>query len=406
MDRAVGWRFRTYPLVVLAALGLAVVATVVAAPDDAALSGTIGGDLPEFVGAGRIVAAGDGVELYEPARQVAAQASLWPPGEGGGILFAYPAALAAPYAAADGLDYRLVYLLHTGAMLLALVGAVRLLVGRLPLLSGPGVVPLALAASLTFLPMFIGVFNGQTTALPLLLLVGTWVALCDGRDLVAGAVAGLLLLKPQYGLVVIGLLVVSRRPRAVAAAAASAALLWAVSALVAGPGWTGRWWALVRSLSDIDDGANLANEVSPVGLAELVWGQGSATALAVGLAVSGAVALALLAGLRRLPLDDPRVPALVLPSLLLVAPHALYYDVGLLLVSLVALLPTVAPDRRVLVAALWWAAGLAHLLAPTLGVEPLAVLVALTWLWALRATWSASTPRPAGRVRAGPTLAG
>lgn len=393
VDRA-GWRLRTYPRVVLLALGLAVLVVVAGADGDAALTGTIGGDLPEFVGAGRIVAEGDGIQLYDPERQIAAQAGLWPEGEGSAILFAYPAALAGPYAALDALDYRLVYLVHTAAMLAALVVAARLLVDRLPLLAGRSWIPLGLAFSLTFLPMFIGVFNGQTTALVLVLLVATWAALQDGRELLAGVAAGLLLLKPQYGVVIIGLLVLARCWRAVAGAAIAGVGLWAASAVLAGPGWVGRWWDLVRGLSDIDGGANLGNEVSPLGLAELVWGQGSTTATIVGLGLSAVVAVALVASLRGLDLVDPRVPALVLPSLLLIAPHALYYDAGVLVVALAAVLPTIDPSRRAAVAALWWAFGFTHLAAGAVGVEPVALLVVATWAWALRSRW-----------RPGPSLA-
>lgn len=376
MDRA-----RTYPFAALGALLLAVLLVVLTTQDAATLTGRLGGDLPEFIGAGRILADGDGAELYDPNRQLEAQGGLWPEGETGGILFPYPAIVAAPYAAVADLDHRVVYLLHTAAMVACAVASVRLLVCRIPVLTRERV-PAALAVALTFLPMFIGVFNGQTTALILVLTLLVWVGLVDGRDGLAGLAAGLLLIKPQYGAVLVGLLVLGRRWRAVAAAAGAGAAVWVGSALVAGPGWANRWIELVTSLSDIDQGSNLSNEVSPLGWAELALGQGSTTATVVGLAASAGVALALVLGLRGVPVESPLVPALVLPSLLLIAPHALYYDVGLLLVALAALLPTVATRWRPHVVALWWVAGLGHLASDGLGVEPVGLLVLATWAWA------------------------
>ncbi len=397
MTSTASWRFRTYPLVVLAGVALA----VVLATSSGTPSGRLGGDLPEFLGAGRIVADGDGIDLYEPDRQIDAQDQLGADA-GGAILFAYPAVLAAPYALLDTVSYHTAYLIHTAVMVLALLATVRLLAGRLPLLTGRDWMPFALAGSITFLPMFIGTFNGQNTPLVLLALAAVWVSLVDDHQVIAGCVTGLVLMKPQYGVVVFALLVLGRRWRAVTAAVVGAAAVWIGSALVAGVGWVPRWLDLVTSLSDVDRGANLSNEVSWWGLAEAVLGRGStiAAVLAVlGIAITGAVLVAVLAGHR---IDDPVVPALVLPSLLLMAPHALYYDAGLLVVALVALLPSVPPSRRAFVLTAWWAAGLTHTAARTLGIDPVAAVVIGTWLWAIARAGGLSGGRAPGRARTHP----
>jgi hypothetical protein len=376
-------RWRVYPAVVLATL-LAVVVVMALGSDGAAIeSGRLGGDLPEFVGAGRIVADGDAADLYDPARQIEAQAGLFGDEEGGAILFAYPALFAWPYALVAGWSFSSIYLLHTAVMVTAVVLAALLLVDRLPLTKGRSWIPMGLAAAFTFLPMFIGVFNGQTTGLVLLALVVVWVLCRDEHDVAAGVVAGLLLLKPQYGLAVIGLLLLARRWRAVGGAAAGGLVVLGGSTLVAGSGWVASWLDLVRSLSDIDQGANLPNEVSWLGLSEAVLGQGSTVALVLGVALSAGTLAVTLVHLRGRELSDPVVPALVMPLLLLVAPHSLYYDAGLLLVALAALLPSVPAERRLVVALGWWAFGFTHVLASDLGIEPVALLVVGTWMWAL-----------------------
>jgi Glycosyltransferase family 87 len=389
-------RWRIYPLVVLATLLVVVVVVALGSDGSAIESGRLGGDLPEFVGAGRIVADGDAADLYEPARQLEAQEGLFGDETGSGILFAYPALLALPYALVSTWSFSAIYLLHTAVMVLSLVVVARLLIDRFDLTRGRAWIPFGLAVSLTFHPMFIGVFNGQTTALVLLGLVAVWVLCSDGRDLGGGVVAGLLLLKPQYGLLVIGLLFLGRRWRALAGAGLGGLVVLVGSTLVAGWGWFASWWELVRSLSEIDEGSNLSNEVSWLGLSEAVFGQGSAVALALGAALSlGTLALAVVR-LRGVSITDARVPALALPTLLLVAPHSLFYDAGILVVALVALLPRVPPERRVLVAVVWWAMGFTHVLSGGLGIEPVAILVVGTWIWAAT---------PVRRTEATPSLA-
>src|SRR5690606_10563294 len=124
------------------------------------------------------------------------------------------ALLALPYALMASWSFVATYLVHTAAAVVAVVVAARLLVDRTPLTAGRAWLPLGLAVSLTFVPMFIGVFNGQLTGFVLLGLVAAWTLAADDRDAAAGFVAGLLLLKPQYGGLVALLLVVAGRWRA------------------------------------------------------------------------------------------------------------------------------------------------------------------------------------------------
>jgi len=372
-------------MAIIAAVLLAIVIATVSARGADSISGQLGGDFGEFYGAGRIVAAGDGQHLYDPSRQAAAQADLLAADEPpGGVLFAYPAVVAAPYAALSHLDYRLAYLLNTVAMLGAFALALRLLRPRLALLQTARHRPAAAAFALTFLPLFVGLTGGQNTGLTLLALAVIWWGLDTGRPEWAGLAAGLLLIKPQYALTIIGLLGLTRRWRAVGAAIVGGAVVWIGSALVFGPGWLAKWFHLATSIGTIDKGANLPNEVSWLGLAQVAFGRDSHLAVLLGLGAAGLTGLILLWCLHHRPRVDALSVAVVLPSLLLIAPHALYYDAGLLVVSLGALVLTLPARRRLLVLALWWLAGLGHLVASTWGVDPVAGIVIATWLWAVR----------------------
>lgn len=395
-------RWTLYPAAVISAVLLAIVIVTVTAQGADSVSGDLGGDFPEFYGAGRIVADGDARHLYEPARQLQAQADLVPEDENGqGILFAYPAAVAAPYAALARLDYRAAYLINTTAMLAAFVVALLLLRPRLSALRDRRFQLAAAAFGLTYLPMFVGLTGGQNTGLTLLAISVVWWGLQADRPRWAGLAAGLLLVKPQLAVPIIGLLVLGRCWRAVEGAVAGAAVVWVASAVVAGPGWISKWFDLATSIEDVDQGANLPNEVSALGVAQALLGRESSVAVIVGVATAAIVAAVLVACLRRRRSVDDLLVALVVPSLLLIAPHALYYDAGLLLISIGALVPRLPPQWRLPVLLAWWLAGLAHLAAARLGVDPLALLVVATWLWAVRETLLTEEPsaRDAGDGR-------
>ncbi len=382
------WRWRTYPLAVLGAVLASLILVVISSGGRDSLTGGLGGDFVEFYAAGEIVLDGDGTELHDLDRQVEAQAPHWDE-PGSVILFAYPPAVAALYVPLALVDFRLAYLIHTLAMVAALAGALVLLRGLVPLLDDPRIRLAALAASITFLPMFFGVALGQNTALVLLGGVATWWGLHHRRDLIAGLALGLLVLKPQYGVPILGLVVLARRWGAVAVAVATTVGLWIISAIISGVGWTGPWIDLVRSLSEVDQGVNLHNEVSWLGLAEVAFGAGSGVALAIWVVLGGLTVAGLLWRLWQRPVLDHLTVALVIPTVLLVAPHALYYDAGLLLVSVGALVTTLDQRHRAPVLALWWLAGLGHIAASSLGVQPVALLVIATWGWAWVATRAA-----------------
>lgn len=396
-------RWVQYPAALILAVLVAVVFATLSAEGSSGVRGRLGGDFVEFHSAGSIVADGDSRELYDPARQEAAQRGLFGDGDtGGGILFAYPAILAAPYAALQTLGYQAAYLSHTTAMLGAAALALWLLRVRLRILGDRRHRLAAAAFALTFFPMFVGITGGQTTALTLLVIAAVWRGLDTDHDALAGLAAGLLMIKPQYGAVVLGLLVLDRRWRTLPGAIGGIALVWVGSALVAGVGWTGRWLDLARSIAEIDGGSNLANEVSWLGLAQSLFGRTAPPATAVGTGLTVVTVLVVGWCLLRRPHLDGLTVAVIVPTMLLIAPHALFYDAGLLLLPLGVLAMTLPFRRRVDVLAVCWLAGLGHVFADRLGTEPVALLVIATWLWAVTTIRSDIRSQPSTRPPATP----
>jgi len=371
----VGGRADRLAKAVLVALALAFVMAVVdgagLGSDGAAGGARLGGDYPAFHAAGSIVLDGDHAELYDAARQQAAQAEL---GVDGYLAFAYPPHVAWLYAPLAALGFRGGYVVHTLLMLAALVTAIRLVTPLVPALAGRAGPATALA--LTFYPVLRAVGGGQNTALTILVFAVVWRALADDRDLLAGVAVGLLLYRPQYALPLVGLMLLDRRWRGVGAAAAVGAVTWAATAFVLGPRWLTEWLDAVVPFVERDAEVNSANSISFIGWFDALTG-GSRPAIVLGAVLAVLVVVVLMrlwAGSDSAMLPYRMGAAAI--GVLLISPHTMFYDAGLLVIAAAAALAL--PLDRVRTTAsvlLVWLAGFGHLAADALGATPLAVVV-------------------------------
>lgn len=265
------------------------------------------------------------------------------------------------------------WLTVTGA---AYAAAVRAWLGRLPwwaFVGSPGV--------------FLAVTHGQTAFLIAALLGGgTW--LLRDRPGWAGALFGLAVIKPQFGLLVPLVLVLTGQWRAVAVAAATALALALVTTLAFGPEvWRG-WLALSPAATRaMEAGAiGYAKMQSPFAAARLVG-----LPLAGAYAIQAAAALVVAAVVARIAWRkdfDLGLGALMLTGALLVTPFVLDYDLVLLAFPL-AFLATrrvLLPWERLVGAAAFVVPAFARSLAQATGI-PLTpfVLAALFGLLARRA---------------------
>ena len=363
----------------LIAVALAVGLVVATADGPDAISGGLGGDFASFYAAGDIVLDDPGLDperFYEPERQFDAQEPVRPSDAEGHLYFAYPAFFAAPFVPLAALDFRLAYLVNVLLMTAALAAALALLRPCSRVVREHGVE--VFAASLTFYPMFRGITGGQNTALSVLLFAVVWRSLHDGKEVPAGLAAGLLLFKPPLALPVIGGLLLARRYQAVAASVATTVALYAIGVVLTGPGWPSAWIDAVRYLDEVDTPFNVQNFVSIPGAAEAIFGIDSVAAAVVGYGLA-LVAAAVVAWVWFRRLADPAVlVALAATGALVISPHALYYDAGILVIAGIVLVDRRVVDARWLV--LLWAFGLSHLLADALGFSPLVVVAAGVFL--------------------------
>lgn len=369
---------RRVAIAVLAAVGLALVVQVVTADGPAAISGGVGGDYPSFYAAGDVALDDPGlgpVDLYDPATQFAAQEPVLAPDRDGNLYFAYPAFFVAPYMPLAALGFGASYLVHTVLMAGALIAVLVAIRPIAVLVRTHGLE--VLAVSLTFFPLFRGITGGQNTALSLLLIAVIWRSLHDGREVPAGIAAALLLFKPPLALPFLGALVLARRWRAVAASVATAVALYGIGALVTGPSWPSAWLDAVRYLDRVDTPFNVQNFVSVPGAAEAVFDIDSPAATILGFGLAAVAVLIVSWAWWREVGDLASRIALTTAGALVISPHALYYDAGLLVLVAIVLVER-QPELRRWVPVLW-AAGLTHLAADALGVSPLVVLVVLAF---------------------------
>lgn len=390
------WRLRVYPAALLATLAAALLlATFIW--DEADPTSRLGGDYPSFYAAGAIAAAGDWDELYSDGRQQSEQAGLIDD-EGGFLYFSYPPFVAATYAPLSVLPYRWSFLLHTVLMGLALLGAIKLL---WPWLADRGwPVPAVYAGALAFYPLLRAVPGGQNTSLSLLLMAAAVRLDRDDRPVLAGLALAALLFKPQFGVVLVPLMMVARRWRMIGGWVAGAAGLYVLSAILMGGSWVSDWWSQASAFRDINVAANGFNFISLPGFAVNLLGVDSAAASIIGYGLAAVVGLAVAIYWWRMPDSEPLSRfALAAGAVVVVAPQTLFYDAGLLLIGVLVLFPFFAGRSAAFLGgaiALSWL----QVASNRLGWSPLGPLAWVFMgllLWALMARSRVALPHADGR---------
>lgn len=198
-----------------------------------------------------------------------------------------------------------------------------------------------LISSLLFIPVFFGVLGGQNSALSLLLFVGGARCLASRsttQHFLGGALFGLWLFKPQFGLIAGLYLLVTRRWTAAAGFGAVAGLYWLAAAFYLGPNWIALW-------------SDAAAEFAPINLQINGHQMTSVTALFYSLTKLGllptsfwlplATATSLL--IAAIFFVQARCSIWALPALIvLISPQTLFYDLAL---CLAAMLPFISLDN-------------------------------------------------------------
>ena len=187
-----------------------------------------------------------------------------------------------------------------------------------------------LLVAIAFPAVFINLGHGQNGFLTVALF-GSALALLDRRPLIAGMMIGLLIYKPQFGLMIPLVLIATGRWRVVAAAAATVAALLAVTLLALGPAV---WPAFLDSMTItrvilLEQGDIGWFKIQSVFAWVRLWGGPIALAYFIQTIVTLSVAAALIWFWRSRSHYPLKTSALLIGSLL-ATPFCLDYDLMLL----------------------------------------------------------------------------
>jgi len=189
---------------------------------------------------------------------------------------------------------------------------------------------LAMLATIGAPAAFLNVLTGQNGYFTAVLL-GAGLLSLERRPLVTGVLFGLLAYKPHLGLLLPVALVAGRQWRAIAAAAATVAVLVAASAAVLG---LDAWWGFVAEMGFqrlvLELGQASWHRMPTVYVAMRTLGAGSSSAYAVQI-VSAAAAMAIVALVWRANCSLGLKAATLLVAIFVATPYALDYDMIVLI---------------------------------------------------------------------------
>lgn len=290
----------------------------------------LGTDFVSFWSASRLALEGTPTLAYDPAAHAAVQSAVVAGAEIGYFGFFYPPVfllICLPLALAPYGVALVAWLLTTGA---AYLGAIRHLLPRLQ--------PLELLACATFPAILLNIGHGQNGFLSAALF-GLGFVLLDRRPLLAGALLGCLVFKPQLAVILPFALAFSQRWPAFAAMAASAVLLCLASWLVFGSEtWTTFFSGLFLAQQTLSEGfVDPGKMISLFAAARLLH---LPSALALALQVAAALAMLALLLPRARTMSTPLLGAVSVLATLLATPFALDYDLTLLAIPLAVMLRT------------------------------------------------------------------
>ncbi len=277
-----------------------------------------GVDYSSYWAASRLILAGQPADVYIPAMHSLAELPVY---TGGEYPFLYPPtylALCIPLALLPFIPSLAVFLCVTGA---ALSDIIRQILRT----------PWSVVATVAFPPVAMNIMAGQNAFLTAAIL-GAGLAMLDRRPRLAGAVLGLMVIKPQLALAVPIALIISRRWAALLFAGITALCLLALSCLVFG------WDTWVAFLANAHNQRYVLEHGLP-GSGKFQSAFALARSLDIGVAyiVQASVAAACIYTLiwaRRRQISVPMERSLIVLACLLMAPYLLFYDMVILVLPL------------------------------------------------------------------------
>ncbi len=355
----------------------------------------LGTDFLSFWTAGRMLQHGGAV--YDQAAHIAAQSAYFVQKDGAFTAFFYPPSFL-PFCFPLGL----VGYFPALAMWLAATGA--LYVGAITSWQRAHAprAPSRWVLLAAFPPVLLTITHGQTSFL-IAGLLGLAALLVGRAPLVSGVLFGLATIKPQFGLLVPLVLLLTGEWRVIASAAVSASLLAIAATLMFGPDQWTQWAALSSGVQAAMDGGavGFAKMMSTFAAARLLGAPvGAAYALQALVSLGVAAALAMAAWRARW---SPALGAAMLAGAPLATPFVLDYDMVLIAFPLIWLASREAhlPWERIGIALAFAASAFARPLAMNAGIPIMPLVLVVLFALATRRAMSERSKHLSGE-RAAP----
>ena len=353
----------------------------------------LGTDFASFYAAGTLVGDGLAVQAFDQAAHFAREQAIFGLGTQY-YAFQYPPVFLLVGAALAQLPYLPALALWQTVTLVLYLLAMRAILASAP----NGVAPdrLWLLLALAFPAVFINLGHGQNGFLTVALFGGA-LALLDRRPLIAGMLIGLMIYKPQFGLMIPLVLVATGRWRVIMAAAATAIMLLLVTYAAFGPAV---WPAFFASMTFtrvvlLEQGDVGFFKMQSVFAWVRLWGGPVALAYLIQVIVTLATATALVWFWR----SNARYPlkaSALLVGTLLATPFCLDYDLMLLAPAIAFLALDGQRDgfcawHKTVLAALWLVPLISRSVAEAVSIPLAAPVLLLAFVFVLQRAMSDSS---------------
>lgn len=375
------WRLKWYSISVLLGYFIAILIVLFSGTGPKMLSGRFGGDFADIYAAGRMVSTSGLSELYNLDQQIKMQKDLFPDGKSF-LPFPYPPFVALAYAPISLFPYRIAYLLN---LLITISAFFIAFVCLKPIIQGLDEFFLPVFTfSFTFYPFWKGILGGQNTALTLMLLALIWRSTKDDRQYLAGIFMGLLIYKPQFGIPLIGLFILSGRYKIALSGIVTGCLIIAISLFFTGIQLYKEWYNFIIWFNTADVSVNGHNAVSWIGFLYAIFGPENRIAFIIGatfcFATVTIISYIWIKGGRKSDFNAQMGLAVV--SIILISPHSMFYDAGLILLTYGVIIAKIQ-SRKIELICFVWLAGMLQIFANQIGFSPIFFLVVLTFIVSL-----------------------
>jgi hypothetical protein len=318
-------RARSYSLILLGVCAIAVIGWIALSDGLIDRNGKpVGTDFSNVYAAGTLIWQGRPAGAYDPALQHAAEKAVFGGRDVPFYGWHYPPFFFAVAMIVAALPYGWGLLIWLAGSLAAYLAVIRAILPRSE----------TLLVALAFPAVFVNIGHGQNGFLTAALL-GGGLHLLDRRPWLAGVLIGLLVYKPQFGVLIPLALLAGGRWTSIGAAAATVAALLAVSTVTLGGGI---WQAFADSTTFtqtvvLEQGGTGWEKIHSAFSAARMWGADVQAGYAIQIALALAVAASLTALWRSDAAFELKASALATASLL-ATPYVLDYDLVVLAVSI------------------------------------------------------------------------